>query len=354
MSSQKNIDMMTSVVAIANAAKKLDGTVAHSVVMRWLSDYPIDRHGRWVIKGSVDSPTVIIKIKSKNVRKEEKSGKVWTSPWSRPIGELASIIITNSATKLGVPLPAIVSKRKKDLEVSKTRRVTTEHLISGKTLALKELAKKEPELVKAAIRGDVESHAALQKKLTELGEFYATFVFAAGRSVPGDESAASLDQPPFLPFYPDIVEHRILRLPALTYGRKREPILYAWEESGLGIVISNHKTHYSDDPTVNIRIGVGRIGERPRGEVAGRVWIHGNNTTAQMYWIEVYEEHRRRGVATTLIKAWCKMIGGYGIKRWSIDLDNEGAAVGAIKAMIDRGVLRFRSYDAKTVFVECV
>lgn len=338
--------------AAANAAESAGTTLSSAEARRIIRAYlramgreedawgnfKIDAKTRWNFGDTV-------------LRKQAKGPNGWHNLSSKSLIVAATNLLHEAGEKLGKTqaierAAKIRSKRVK----AKEHAVSKKHKESGRSLAMKDLASRERDAVLRNATGDTlpeEQYQQLRKQLEERGGFFSQFIFAAKRDVPDDSTFASIEAPPFLPVF---------------YA-----ISYVWNEKVDGVEYTVEFEH-ADRDTARVQIGTsnsyvrvdpvtGRI--RPENpDAVGDGALYGSVTYsrrdkafgARMFLLIAKE--RQKGAGARLLKAWCQMLRGYGVKAWvAIGVGDEGAAF--LAAMHKRGVIRILRTDGSNVVISC-
>jgi hypothetical protein len=348
----------TVAAAVLDAAehlpKKLKIADAETIVRRWLRALPReeDRWGNFHIEITAkERESGIVDVRyhftDRQLQRQVKYGSdsEWRNRSSQPLLEAANTLITKAATALGrTDIAERATKiRAQRVEATEKRAravVSRTEKEAAFTLARKYLAKKYRDDVLRNYT-NVPIDPARLAEMKGILEFQSAF-FQGVRTIPGDETFASIDLPPILP----------------VFG----PISYEWVETEGGQPYSVFITNKEKNKAI-VKIGAAgglldidpvtmRVSAQRRENIQGDGWIDGYivQKDGKFYGVLVVISalNKKVGAGTRLLNLWCRLMAGYGITRWvAVAVGDEGAAF--FNALEKRGRVRVDRRDVNWV-----
>jgi hypothetical protein len=336
--------------AILAAAPKgrLDIAKSRNVIAAWLraSGYERDAWGNY----HEEPGRIRWHFSTQMLQRQEKSDGEWRSRTSLPAIEAATNLLLRAAKALGRTdvLEQARGERQRRTAARTKRASAAEKDRMGReatVAAWKRIAWEHPDAMLAtglhtlpAAKG--EELGALQRRYRE--EFQADL--EAGRKLPPDSAFASASRPPLIPLFGPFRYAWVERMGDAEYSVRLERA----EPGVMSVVIGTEGGFHADPVTHGMRYD--HADARGDGQVTGQVQVHEGKLQAALFMLSTTKKTPLS--AMRLGHLWCRLMAGWGIRRWLAQaVGEEGEAF--VRAAAKRGSLKVLGARGRDMLVEC-
>jgi hypothetical protein len=332
----------------------MSGSRAGVIMAVWLRarGLGVDRWGKWVDEANGAK----YDIAERTFKKFKKGRDGWTVVSSQPLIESAINLVVNAEASLGI-VPGVGVKMRDSLmnkaQKAQKARDKKELESSAKLLATKRIAAEEYGTVLGFLSGSLKLSMEKRSEFAKHNIAYldqARAELEQGAEMPGDAEFVTVDQPPFLPafmtsvkYYYEVEEGGVKYSVRMENSGHRRMNVHVGRAGDSGFL-------QVDPSTMQMRMYSG-VELKGDGNADGHVEYAEDGTPhASLFLITAKE--RKKGAGTRLMRIWCQLMKGYGVKQWIGEAVGEEGMV-FLNKLAAKGALTIHKSDGSFLLISC-